>query len=113
VDEQLSKRRLNEFEQKLRRLQRELQELKSLKRKVSRMRKEQVKTNDREVVLTELLEFPEPDHQDGHLGPRGYTCRRPGCGSHDTDQIEAGTRIIVVCQTCRGRYTLTKMALAG
>ena len=112
MDEKLSKRRLNEFEQKLRKLQRELQELKTLKRKVSRLRKGQARALDREVELDDLLdEFPgtEPEPR----RPLDYRCRRGGCGSHDTELIEAGPRTIVICQACRGRYTLDRLAQAS
>ena len=112
AEDKLTKRRLNEFEDKLKRLQRELQELKAIKRRVARMRKEQGRMIERESDLTEVMAEIEGEERFAAISmpepvtplQYSYSCRK--CHSHKTDPIEMGNRLLIVCMECNAKYTL-------
>lgn len=106
-DERLYKRKLNEFDKELRRLQKELAKLKILKREGGRARKQLMRALQREADIVSVHEEEEaqrfsPDEIQTTLSK--YRCSK--CGSYDTITVEAGNRNVVVCQECGSRHTV-------
>jgi hypothetical protein len=112
AEDRLLKRRINELEQDLKKLKRELDEAKNLKKQIGRLRK---KNNQAELAQAEIEDLlkdggewvvekeEEVEHpkQQPHL-----RCRKEGCKADTVKAIEAGPRIIVVCEKCGSRYTI-------
>jgi len=116
--EKYTKRRINEFEVKLKKMQHELAKLKSMKRGLRSMRKQHLRVIEREADLTEVLEnlqhvtFNE-ETRTSTLSPSSYTCRKPQCKSTNTLLIETSYCNIIKCEDCNGRYTLSPLKRVG
>ena len=108
-EDRFYKRKVNEFEQELKRLQRELAKLKVLKREGGRARKQLVRNLQREMELQSIFEqemmdklvdisiAKEKDEEKPH-------CKK--CHSNNTKHFQAGMRTIIVCQDCESRSTI-------
>jgi len=121
ADDRLAKRRINELEQKLKTLQRELRELKIEKKQVGKLRKQasralQVEANCKKVIEETDTSFVESDKIKQEKKRSVYRCKNIECitaGGHyqntgDCDIIDAGQRFIVICKDCGSRYTVVK-----
>ena len=122
AETRISKRRINELEARLKRLQRDLQQLKSEKKKVGNLRKQTPRAMQTEADCLDVLNYVEETYeldlpgQEDDEQQNEYRCRDPECikagGYYDTtgkcDTIEAGVRLIVVCRDCGSRYTVAK-----
>ena len=110
ADDRFYKRKLNEFDQELKRLQRELAKLKVLRRDGGRSRKQLLRSMHREMELQEVLDaeaaqaFADIQVKDKGCDEEGPRCKK--CDSTKVNRLEAGTRIIIVCQDCESRYTI-------
>ena len=107
AEERKQKQKINELEQKLKRLQKELQEFKATKKKVGRLRKRVEKAEYVSASYQELLEEEDKikikeKKQDKKSK---YRCRNIECGSESVEEIYAGVRLIVVCNECGSRFT--------
>lgn len=103
-DERLYKRKLNEFDQELRRLQKELAKLKILKREGGRARKQLMRALQREAEVVAIHEDEEAQRfNEIQTTVSKYRCSK--CSSYDTITVEAGSRNVVVCQECGSRRT--------
>jgi len=119
AEERLMKRRINDMEEKLKRMQRELQKLKSFSRRdIPRARKKVHALITRETDLQELYEEElEKDFENLRIQAHPsfevegenssiYHCRKAGCNSHDVQEIFAGPRIVILCNACKGRFSV-------
>lgn len=113
------KRRLNEIEEDLKKLQRAVQTLKKSRRQIGRYRKEAERAKVRENEVQETLDLLDGDlvlvedprkreERIDSFGVQGsrYHCRAPGCNSYNVTEIEAGPRLVIVCDDCRARFTV-------
>lgn len=117
AETRLAKRRINELEEKLKKMQRELQQLKAQNRKIGRLRKEAHHAKRREEDLRDLYEDeealafhgnetniqekqPSPTHKE--------RCRNENCLSDDIKLVPAGYRVVAVCNQCQSRYSFLK-----
>jgi len=109
ADERFYKRKLNEFDQELKRLQKELAKLKILKREGGRARKHLVRSMQREMELQAVLEQEEAekliDLQVVEKNENRPCCKK--CNSRMINTFEAGSRTIIVCQDCESRYSIS------
>ena len=108
-EERFYKRKINEFDQELKRLQRELQKLKVLKRNGGRARKQIQRSLQREMDLQDVFETMQTEEfEEIQVQPRKsqceYMCKE--CRSGEVQLVTAGLRTIVVCQDCKSRYTV-------
>jgi hypothetical protein len=106
-DDRFYKRKLNEFEEELKRLQRELAKLKVLKREGGRARKQMLRSLYREMELQSVLEEQQMEHFRNIQVDE--TVEKPcckNCASHKINSIHAGNRTIIICQACETRYTI-------
>jgi len=121
AEERVAKRRINELEQKLKVLQKELRQLKTDKKHVGSLRKQAVRAVKVEADCQEILEETEAtllEEQNNKIkkekSKSSYRCRNVECiqaGGHykntgECDIIEAGVRLIVVCRDCGSRYSV-------
>lgn len=116
AEERKQKQKINELEQKLKRLQKELQEFKATKKKVGRLRKRAEKAEYVSASYQELLEEEEKTKikvEKREDKKSKYRCRNIECGSEDIDEIYAGSRLIVVCNECGKRFTKKIEVLDG
>ena len=117
----VSKRRINELEVKLKKLQRDLQQLKSEKKKVKQLRKQSKRAMQSAADCAEVLEYVETcEFHEAVTPPKEektqqseHHCRNKECvpstyKKGNCDIIEAGVRLIVVCRDCGSRYTLPR-----
>lgn len=113
-DERFYKRKLNDFDAELKRLQRELQKLKIMKRSGGRARKQLMRSLQREMELNEVFESIDgesfEDIQVDAEPQQDFSCTE--CHSEEVQLVPAGIRTIVVCQDCKCRYTITNDKLA-
>jgi ATPase subunit of ABC transporter with duplicated ATPase domains len=108
AEERKQKQKINELEQKLKRLQKELQEFKATKKKVGRLRKQAEKAEHVSATYQDLLEEEEKikiKEEKRDKKKSLYRCRDLDCGSENVDEIYAGSRLIVVCNECGKRFT--------
>jgi hypothetical protein len=115
-----AKRRINELEQKLKLLQRELREIKTEKKHVGNLRKQAERAMQVEADCKEVLDEVKMASQPTKInkeGPNsGYRCRNAECieaggfykNTGDCDVIDAGIRWVVVCKDCGRRYSAAK-----
>jgi len=114
AEARLAKRRINELEEKLKKLQRELQQLKSQNRKIGNLRKQARHSKYREHELREIydeedsLAFQENETKITTANPLSERCRIESCQSADTKSIAAGIRTVVVCNKCQARYSFVR-----
>ena len=121
AEDRVAKRRINELEQKLKKLQRELRAIKVEKKQVGNLRKQAERAVKTEADCQEIIEEAEvilQDAQDDKIKKEetksAYKCRNAECisagGYYETtgncDIIEAGVRIIIVCRDCGSRYSV-------
>lgn len=115
AETRLAKRRINELEEKLKKMQKELQQLKAQNRKIGRLRKEANYAKRREEDLRDLYDDEEalafiqnettiPEKAQSHK----EGCRNESCGSNDVKLVPAGYRVVVVCNQCQSRYSFAK-----
>lgn len=120
ASERLQKRRINELEQKLKKLQREIRAFKVEKKQVGHLRKQAIRAAQTEAEYHAVLEELDSDlfrkeqeslQQEQKKIP--YKCKNLECvnakGYKDSNNciiIEAGSRIIVICQDCGKRYSV-------
>lgn len=113
AQERLEKRRINELEEKLKTLQREMQSYKAkTKKQVGKLRKDVRRASDMEDDMTE--QFEDELAQDRNFSSNStkepaqqtYRCRKEKCKSDDIILVPAGIRVIVLCKTCEGKYTI-------
>ena len=105
----VAKRRINELEQKLKKLQREMRELKSKDKQIAQLRKRAVQAEQTRADCADLIEEYEnlaADQLAAEKDKPTYTCRVKECRSHDCEAIEAGARLIIVCPECGARYSI-------
>jgi translation initiation factor 2 beta subunit (eIF-2beta)/eIF-5 len=98
---------LNEFDQELKKLQRELAKLKVLKRNGGRARKQLTRSFQREMELQSVLDDVQATEFKNiqiHQESNKEICKK--CESHNTNFVSAGTRAIIICQDCGSRYTM-------
>lgn len=107
-EERLYKRRLNEFDQELKRMQRELAKLKMLKREGGRARKQLLRSMQREMELQSVLDDTEAmKFRELHLvedEKPAICCNK--CESTSVNVVPAGLRRIIVCMDCSARSTV-------
>lgn len=116
AEERKQKQKINELEQKLKRLQKELQEFKATKKKVARLRKQAEKADLVSTAYQELLEEEEKTkikEKKAEKKKSNYRCRDIECRSEDVEEIYAGSRLIVVCNECGSRFTKRIEVLNG
>jgi hypothetical protein len=121
AEERVAKRRINELEQKLKVLQKELRQLKTEKKHVGSLRKQAERAVKIEADCQEILEETEAttlEEQNNKIkkekSKSSYRCRNVECiqaGGHykntgECDIIEAGVRLVVVCRDCGSRYSV-------
>jgi len=111
AQERLEKRKINELEEKLKTLQREMQSYKAKTRKqVGKLRKDVRRASDMEDNLSEQFEEELAQQHDFYAPSKkesqNHKCRKDQCKSDDTIAVPAGVRIIVFCKACEGKYTL-------
>jgi predicted nuclease with TOPRIM domain len=120
AEARISKRRINELEEKLKKLQRDIQQLKSERKKVNQIRKQSRQALRAAADSVEVLEYIEsckflestPSIGTKDVVDTEYKCRDPKCvpstyNKGNCEVIEAGVRLIIVCRDCGSRYTLT------
>ena len=128
AEERIAKRRINELEQKLKRVQRKLKEIKVEKKQIGHLRKQAeraliVESEFKEILDDELKEqstkVKQQLQQDD--SKTEYRCRNEECiaaggaykNTGNCDVIETGLRLIIICRDCGSRYTLpTKASLS-
>jgi len=117
-----AKRRINELEQKLKKLQRELREIKVEKKHVGNLRKQAERALQVEADCKEIIEDTEITQQELESKinintPKSkYRCKNNECvaaggcyqNTGDCDIIDAGMRFIVICKDCGSRYSVVK-----
>lgn len=118
-----AKRRINELEQKLKTLQRELREIKVEKKHVGKLRKQAERALQVEADCKEILEDTEITQQEieskkinSNTPKAKYRCKNNECvnaggcyqNTGDCDIIDAGSRFIVICKDCGSRYSVVK-----
>ena len=116
AESRLAKRRINELEEKLKKMQRELQQLKAQNRKIGRLRKEAKAARNREEHLRDLYEEEEAlafDKNDITIEAPKHAntkerCRNESCLSDDLKLIPAGNRFVAVCNQCQSRFSFLK-----
>ena len=122
ANERIQKRRINELEQKLKKLQREVRAFKVEKKQVGNLRKQAIRAAQTEAEYNEILEELDADLLEKKLADNKknkkknivpYSCKNPECinakGFEKSDActiIEAGSRLIIVCQDCGKRYSI-------
>jgi|APGre2960657505_1045072.scaffolds.fasta_scaffold00659_14 predicted transcriptional regulator len=100
-EERFYKRKLNELEQEVKRLQKEIAKLKILKRQGGRARKQLVRGLHREMELQAVLDtidYPEVQEE------KKQQCK--ACKSQSLNFIEIANRTIIVCMDCQTRCTI-------
>lgn len=108
--ERFYKRRLNELDQDVRRLQREIQKLKLLKRNGGRAQKHLVRALQREEEFMDIMdemkvqEFEENNQDLLKEDDLKFYCK--ACDSEDVSLVTAGIRTVVLCKNCSCRYTI-------
>jgi len=109
------KRKVNEFEQELKRLTRELQKLKSMKKDGGRARKQAQRLLQREADLQEVFDNLEADQfdeiQEVKNKKSNMECRE--CGAYDVTLLPLGFKTVVVCKSCECRYTISDETMAA
>jgi len=121
AEERVAKRRINELEEKLKILQRELRELKIEKKQTGNLRKQLLRASQTEADCKEMLEemdareledlLKEEKKKSKSKRPE-YKCKNTECISHDEynnsvcDIIEVSNRRIIICHECGSRYTI-------
>jgi hypothetical protein len=120
AEARIAKRRINELEQKLKKLQRELRELKVEKKQVGHLRKQAERALHIEADCKEILESTESIELENKINKDDpkfkYRCKNNECiiagGAYQNtgacDIIDAGARYIVVCKDCGSRYSVAK-----
>jgi len=116
AESRLAKRRINELEEKLERLQRELQQLKAQNRRIGGLRKQAKYNRKREDDLRELLECEEAlafhtrdnNIQSANAQSHKERCRTENCLSTNVTLVPAGCRTVVLCNECSSRYSVIK-----
>lgn len=121
AEERLSKRRINELEEKLKKLQRELRELKVEKKHAGQLRKQVARAAETEATCRDIIdeaEIVEQERFDAEAKRKkkpehDYKCKSIVCPSNQSfykqsscDIIEVGNRLIVICQECGSRYSV-------
>jgi hypothetical protein len=101
AEERLLKRRINEIEDKVKKLQRELQRLKSFNRNKGRGQKEIQRAQDREQELQEFLAYEEMEARSEAATVENKAAPQcPKCNSPNVREIMAGAFKIIVCDEC-------------
>lgn len=122
AEARIAKRRINELEQKLKKLQRELREIKADKKHVGNLRKQAERAIHIEADCKEILEITEIEHLElenkikSNEPKTKYRCKNVECiaaggcyqNTGECDIIDAGLRYIVVCKDCGSRYSVVK-----
>jgi len=122
AEERLAKRRINELEERLKKLQKEVRELKSEKKHAGHLRKQLARVAGTEAICKEILDEAEATElerieRESAAAKRKkeneYKCKNAEClasqgfyGQVGCDTIEVGTRLIVICRECGGRYSV-------
>ena len=132
ASERLAKRRINELEQKLKKLQRELKDIKIEKKHIGHLRKQAERAVlleteyhsllDEELKETIANEQQQQQQQQQHennnkkssIPSNPYRCKNVDCvtaggyykNTGNCDVIETGSRLIIICRDCGSRYTL-------
>ncbi len=99
------KRKLNELEQKIKKLQKELRQVKTDKKKVGSLRKQASRAFQREADCNEILNDIDVPRQSSKK--EVLKCKHKECAS-DCHVIDVGSRLIAVCTECGSRYTIVK-----
>ena len=116
ADERLLKRRLNELDEQIKKIRRELDRIRSKQKNKGRGRKQVDRVQDRERELNDmLLEVDEEQAVKQEKEKKVkvqekigevHVCKKPECGSTKVSEVIAGAFIIIVCDTCGSRYTV-------
>ena len=126
ASERLQKRRINELEQKLKKLQREIRAFKvEKKQQIGHLRKQATRAAQAEAEYHEILEELDADVLERMAEQKKkkptytvpYKCKNSDCinvnGFENPETctiIEAGSRLIIVCQDCGKRYSIEAKA---
>ena len=129
AEERLAKRRINELEEKLKKLQRELRELKTEKKHAGHLRKQLERAAQTEAEYKEVIEqqaIADQEHRDEDAKKKkrkievDYKCKNLECATNqgfyaqsECDVIDVGSRLIIVCKECGSRYALVKSTAAA
>lgn len=108
AEDRLLKRRLNELDEAITRIRRELEKIRS-QRKISqgRGRKQSSRSEEREQELSDMLVTIELEEKEKALNePKhdGLTCRKPECGSDNVTRVAAGPYDVIKCEACGARF---------
>lgn len=111
ADERFYKRKLNEMEQDIKRLQREIQKLRAMQKNSRRTPDKQLtRTLQREADLQEVFDQMQAAEfqpvQVEIIKERKCDNRCKQCQSDNVHQIQAGMRTVIVCGDCSSRYTV-------
>ena len=114
AEERLLKRRIHEMEQEIKKLKRGMGKLKKRTRKAEETEAELKEILDSDDLMDEpqdlvvvAMEKKQKQKQTKEVsGPQGR-CRERECKSENVKRIEAGTRIVVICQDCGSRHTIS------
>jgi rubrerythrin len=120
AEDRVAKRRINELEEKLKKLQRELREIKVEKKKIGNLRKQaeraiKVEKDCQEMLDNELKNTPSIKINKEEAKTI-YRCKNVECinaggfykNTGNCDIIETGPRLIVICRDCGSKYTILK-----
>jgi len=110
------KRRINELEQDIKKIQREVLKLKQMKKDSGRTRKGEQRALVREMDVQEVLDDLQAEEfrkfqcvvseDSGIPGVPTYRCRNSVCQSNNVTTIAAGLRLVVVCEECKSKHTI-------
>lgn len=113
ADERLLKRRLNELDDQIKKIRRELEKIRSQHRGSSgRGKKGSERLEERERELSDMLvefdaehEVEEAKVQKKKGKPENkHACLKEGCRSGNTQKVSAGAFMIIVCEDCGSRH---------
>ncbi len=101
----LEKRKLNELEQKVKSLQKEIRDLKSEKKRIGHLRKENHRILHSDTDVSDIITEQDYIKSKEKDKPR---CKDKNCIS-DCITIDVASRFIIICQICNKRYSITKI----
>ena len=123
AEDRVSKRRINELEQKLKKLQREIQTFKVERRSLRKQCTRAVQTEAECLELIEELEKEKIKANNEKIKQEDtkYRCRNAECisaggyykNTGNCDIIETGLKLIVICQDCGSRYSVSRSETNG
>jgi len=121
AEDRVAKRRINELEQKLKTLQREIRDLKQEKKQVGHLRKQAERAVHLEAECRDILDEVDAEFLDQDITIKQarslHQCKNIECvEAKQADNcviIEAGARLIIICQNCGSRYSIVNNAHVG